>query len=127
MSKPYKDIEKIFHEPHRLAIVSELCGVTQGLSFGDLKERCQLTDGNLSRHLSALEGEKVVKIEKSFVGAKPRTTVTLTTTGKRSFLEYLTALEQVLKAAAHKVKAVERTAAEKQKSTATTLRKAKPA
>ena len=55
MDNPYEALERIFHEPSRLAIMSELCAVHQGLAFNELKERCGLTDGNLSRHLAALE------------------------------------------------------------------------
>ena len=67
-------LEKLFHEPNRLAIVSALCGAdNDGLSFKSLKEDCSLTDGNLSRHLKTLEEAGAVRIEKSFVGSRPRT------------------------------------------------------
>jgi DNA-binding transcriptional ArsR family regulator len=97
---PYIALKQIFHEPNRLAIVSALCGAVEGLTFNELKEECNLTDGNLSRHLKALEDAGIVKIEKTFVGAKPRTTVFLMDHGRESFLEYLQALEQVLRKAA---------------------------
>ncbi len=96
----YSSLEKIFHEPNRLAIMSELCRTADGLAFNELKERCNLTDGNLSRHLKALEEGGAVKIEKSFVGVRPRTTILLSPNGRESFLEYLNALEEVLRKAA---------------------------
>ena len=99
----YEKLERVFHEPSRLAILTALCSTSDGLSFGELKEECKLTDGNLSRHLAALEKESVVKIKKSFVENRPRTTVLLTSRGKESFLEYLAALEAVLKETAGKV------------------------
>lgn len=104
MAGPYESLEKIFHEPSRLAIVSELSGVVGELSFVDLKERCDLTDGNLSRHLTALEKAGVIRIKKQFVDSKPRTTVALTPQGRTSFVEYLDALEKVLHHAAARVK-----------------------
>ncbi len=104
MSGPYEELEKIFHEPNRLAIVTEVSGHLSGVVFSELRDRCGLTDGNLSRHLAALEKAGVVRIEKSFVGAKPRTTVFLTEVGRESFLEYLAALSEVLKSAAARAK-----------------------
>ncbi|MEL6824299.1 MAG: transcriptional regulator, partial [Calditrichota bacterium] len=64
-----------------------------------------LTDGNLSRHLKALEEADVVQIDKAFVGSKPRTTIMLTDKGRERFIEYLQALEEVLLKAADAVSA----------------------
>jgi DNA-binding transcriptional ArsR family regulator len=100
---PYDAIKSIFHEPNRLAIMSALCNTVDGLTFNELKEECGLTDGNLSRHLRALEEARAIKIKKSFVRSKPLTTVSLTERGRGHFLEYLQALEEVLKKAADSV------------------------
>lgn len=97
---PYNALEKIFHEPNRLAIMSALCRSTDGMTFNELKEECDLTDGNLSRHLKALEEAKAVKIKKAFVKAKPQTTILLSENGRENFIQYLKALEEVLQAAA---------------------------
>ena len=48
---PFEALERIFHEPSRMAIMSALCAADGGLTFNELKERCALTDGNLNRHL----------------------------------------------------------------------------
>ena len=96
---PYEALEKIFHEPNRLAIMSAVCAADEGLSFNELKETCDLTDGNLNRHLKVLEEAGAVRIEKKFVDAKPRTTVIITGTGLDRFNEYLSALSEVLKKA----------------------------
>ena len=98
---PYEALEKIFHEPNRLSIMSALCAAQEGLSFNELKEQCNLTDGNLNRHLKVLEEAKAVKIKKAFVDAKPRTTVYLSDEGLNRFTEYLGALTDVLKDAAN--------------------------
>ena len=92
-------LEKIFHEPNRLAIMSALCAADNGLSFNELKDTCRLTDGNLNRHLKALENAGAVRIRKSFVASKPRTTVTLSKKGLDRFGEYLEALSGVLERA----------------------------
>ena len=101
---PVDALERLFHEPNRLAIISSLVGSVDGLTFQELKKACKLTDGNLSRHLQTLESSKIVIITKDFVGKRPRTTVTLSDEGKRRFLEYIEALEAVLQKAASKLK-----------------------
>ncbi|MEI7880440.1 MAG: transcriptional regulator, partial [bacterium] len=68
-------LERLFHEPNRMAILSALCAASEPLSFTELKSLSGLTDGNLSRHLKALEEAAVIHISKTFVGVKPRTTV----------------------------------------------------
>ena len=97
---PYAALERIFHEPNRLAIMSSLCAAADGLTFNELKIDCELTDGNLSRHLKALEEAKAIRIEKAFVKSRPQTTIYLSDKGRESFLEYLKALEEVLQKAA---------------------------
>ena len=82
---PYDALEKIFHEPNRLAIMSHLCAADGGISFGELRDACNLTDGNLNRHLKALEEAGAVKIAKTFVDAKPRTTISISKTGLDRF------------------------------------------
>lgn len=97
---PYGALQRVFHEPNRLAIMSALGGAVSGLSFRQLKDQCHLTDGNLSRHLKTLEDASAVRIDKRHVGARPRTTVYLTDAGRQEFLAYLQALEEVFQRAA---------------------------
>jgi DNA-binding transcriptional ArsR family regulator len=96
-NNPFQALEKIFHEPNRLAIMSSLCAAADGLTFSQLKEECDLTDGNLNRHLKVLKESKAVRIDKRFVKDKPRTTVYITQTGLARFNDYLDALAAVMK------------------------------
>jgi DNA-binding transcriptional ArsR family regulator len=96
---PYDALARVFHEPNRLAIMSALAAEDKGIAFTDLKATCNLTDGNLSRHLKALEVTAAVRIQKSFVGVKPRTTISITAGGRAQFTTYLDALELVLRTA----------------------------
>ena len=98
-NNPYEALGKVFHEPNRLAIMSALCGAGSGMTFVELKSVCELTDGNLNRHLKVLEGAGAVKIKKEFISSKPRTTVVVTAKGVNRFNEYLGALSVVLKQA----------------------------
>ena len=93
---PAGALERLFHEPNRLAILSALCTTRNGLSFTELRDTCRLTDGNLNRHLKTLEEEEIVRVHKAFVNDKPRTTVSLTRGGLARFNQYLERLEVVL-------------------------------
>jgi DNA-binding transcriptional ArsR family regulator len=95
-SNPFSELHRAFHEPKRLQILSVLAATAHGLTFNELKEKTGLTDGNLSRHLKMLEQARTLRIEKTFVNAKPRTTVFLSDEGRESFLTYLKKLEEVL-------------------------------
>lgn len=95
----YEILEKIFHEPKRLSIMSALCAAENGLSFTELKELCGLTDGNLNRHLKVLEDAGAVLIKKKFIDNKPRTTVFISSDGLERFNEYLEVLSEILKKA----------------------------
>jgi DNA-binding transcriptional ArsR family regulator len=93
-------LERIFHEPARLAIMSALGAAGgDGKTFNGLKADCGLTDGNLSRHLKVLEEAGSVRIEKRFVDLKPRTTVYISAAGLVRFRQYLDVLEEMLKTA----------------------------
>jgi len=93
---PYDALERIFHEPNRLAIMSAVCAADKGLTFNEIKEACSLTDGNLNRHLKVLEEAGAVAIAKTFVKSKPCTTVKISSEGLKRFHEYLAALSEVI-------------------------------
>ena len=104
----YDELKKIFHEPKRMAIMSALCRAENGLTFTELKKNCELTDGNLNRHLKVLSEAGAVQIKKEFAGVKPRTTVFLTDKGIEQFAEYLNALQEVLNNALTAIPAAEK-------------------
>jgi len=100
---PFDLLERIFHSPPRLAIVTNLLDAPRGMAFSELRDRCSLTDGNLNRHLKTLVQSGIVQIDKRFVGSYPRTTITLSVEGRERFMEYLGALEAVLHDAARRL------------------------
>jgi DNA-binding MarR family transcriptional regulator len=67
------------------------------LTFNNLKQLCALTDGDLSRHLSVLEEDGMIKIVKSQDRNRPQTVCRITASGAKRYLEYLAALEQVVR------------------------------
>ncbi len=92
----YDGLERIFHEKARLGIMTSLVTHSRGLGFGDLKDLCQLTDGNLSRHLQILHEAGFVEIWKGFHKKRPQTLCRVTEGGRRRFLEYINVLETVV-------------------------------
>jgi len=92
----YDGLDRVLHEKARLGIVTSLATHANGLLFGDLKELCSLTDGNLSRHLQLLHEAGIVQIWKGFKDKRPQTLVQLTAEGRRRFVEYITVLENVV-------------------------------
>ena len=93
----YEGLDRVLHEKARLGILVSLMTRPEGLSFGELKRLCSLTDGNLSRHLDALEQERLVLIHKGHNGRRPQTRVELSAEGRRRFLAYLGELERVVR------------------------------
>lgn len=96
----YEGLDRVIHEHARLSILTSLITHPKALTFGDLKQLCSLTDGNLSRHLSVLEGAKMVQIVKGHDRNRPQTVCRITLSGRKRYLEYLSTLEQVVKDAA---------------------------
>jgi len=96
----YEGLDRVIHERARLSVLTSLITNPKGLTFGDLKELCALTDGNLSRHLSVLEKGKMVEIMKGHERNRPQTVCRITPSGRRRYTEYLATLEQVIRDAA---------------------------
>lgn len=92
----YRGLDRVIHERARLSILASLLAHPKGLAFGELLELCDLTDGNLSRHLQLLQSERLVAVSRQVGPGRPQTTCRLTTLGRKRLLEYLTVLEQVL-------------------------------
>jgi DNA-binding MarR family transcriptional regulator len=96
----YEGLDRVIHERARLSVLTSLATNPKGLLFGDLKQLCALTDGNLSRHLDVLENEKMVEIIKGHDRNRPQTICRITPSGRKRFVEYLSTLEQVVRDAA---------------------------
>jgi len=94
-------LDRLIHERQRLGIVSALA-VNESLSFNELKELMQTTDGNLSVHARKLEDAGYITCRKSFEGRMPRTDYTLTVSGRRALERYLDHMEAIIKATRNK-------------------------
>jgi DNA-binding MarR family transcriptional regulator len=92
----YDGLDRIIHERARLSVLTSLVTHSKGLLFGDLKQLCALTDGNLNRHLQVLEEAKLIVISKGMQNNRPHTLCRITALGRKRYVEYLAVLEQVL-------------------------------
>src|SRR5256714_14852334 len=91
------ELDRLIHERLRLGIVSALA-VNDRLTFNDLKQMLQTTDGNLSVHARKLEDAEYIGCEKSFDGRVPRTEYRLTAAGRRALEKYLVHMEAIIRA-----------------------------
>ncbi len=96
MVNPIQHLNKVFDSRIRLGIMSALM-VNAQVSFNDLKELIQVTDGNLASHLKTLEDSNYIKVQKGFIGRKTNTTYSVSKGGEKAFKSHLDALEQMIK------------------------------
>jgi DNA-binding transcriptional ArsR family regulator len=96
--KSAAELDRLIHERLRLGIVSALAG-NQSLTFNELKEILQTTDGNLSVHARKLEDAGYIACDKSFDGRTPKTSFQLTKEGRGALGRYLDHMESIIRAA----------------------------
>jgi DNA-binding transcriptional ArsR family regulator len=97
MSEPNEiaSLDRLIHEPARLAILSVLYAVKEA-DFLFLLRETGLTKGNLSTHLSKLETAGYIEIEKGYVGKLPQTLCRMTEQGRQAFDDYRKQLKDFL-------------------------------
>lgn len=96
----YDGLDRVIHERARLGIMTALMSRAEGLVFGELKELCALTDGNLSRHLQTLQEAGLIEVWKGQRDNYPQTLVRFSSLGRQKFASYLSELQRVLEQAA---------------------------
>jgi DNA-binding MarR family transcriptional regulator len=96
--EPLLQLDRIIHEKGRLAITSLLAASHQ-LSFTELRDTLNLTDGNLTAHIRTLHEAGYVSVTKSFQGSRSLTTFALTPQGRKAFTQYIDLLEKVVQQA----------------------------
>lgn len=95
MKNIIQNINKAFDHRIRLGIMSILV-VNDHADFKTLKELLGATDGNIASHTKALEKEKYIRVEKSFIDRKPNTKYIATKAGKEAFEKHIEALEKLI-------------------------------
>ena len=99
--EPLLQLDRVIHEKGRLAIMSMLAASPE-LSFTELRETLEMTDGNLTTHIRTLQEAGYVSIAKSYRNNRRLTTVSMTGAGRKAFADYLALLERIVKDARRK-------------------------
>jgi DNA-binding HxlR family transcriptional regulator len=88
-------LDRLIHERLRLGIISALAA-NESLTFSDLKNLMNITDGNLSVHARKLEDAGYIACTKYFDGRLPKTEYKLTPAGRRALENYLSHMETLI-------------------------------
>lgn len=91
------DLERLIHEPVRLALVSALAA-NESLTFSQIKALLGITDGNLSVHARKLEDAEYISCKKGFAGRMPQSVYKLTAKGRAAFEKYVDHMESIVSA-----------------------------
>lgn len=94
----YLQLDRVIHEKGRLAIMSLLAASPQ-MSFTELRDTLNMTDGNITTHIRTLQETGYVSVTKSYEGSRPLTTCALTEPGRKAFGNYINLLEQIVQQA----------------------------
>ena len=86
----------MFDSRIRMGVMSILL-MNAEVSFNELKQLLELTDGNLASHLINLEENGFVKVHKGFIGRKTNTTYSITKAGEKAFKDHLQGLENMIR------------------------------
>lgn len=97
------ELDKVIHERMRLGIISALAA-NETLSFTDLKNLLNTTDGNISVHARKLEDAGYLECLKSFNGRVPLTEYKITDGGREALNRYLNHMEALIKAFNRQIK-----------------------
>ena len=88
--EPFLQLDRLIHEKGRLAIMSMLAASPE-LTFTELRDAAEMTDGNLTTHIRTLQQEGYVSVAKSYQNNRPLTT------WRKAFAEYINLLEQIVR------------------------------
>lgn len=88
-------LDSVIHAPKRLAAMAVLAGAPTA-SFRFLKDYLQISDSDLSKHMSALEAAGYVSTTKNGHGRGATTTYAMTRHGRNAYTTHRDALRALL-------------------------------
>jgi DNA-binding MarR family transcriptional regulator len=91
---PRHRLDTVIHAPIRLSIMAFLSEVDRA-EFGLVRDEVELTAPALSKQVSTLEEAGYVKVDKGYVGKRPRTWLSLTPAGRSAMTRHLAALRAI--------------------------------
>lgn len=87
-------LDEVIHAPVRFSIVAALAEVDDA-EFARLRDTIEVSDSVLSKQAAQLKAAGYVKIRKGYVGKRPRTWLSLTSTGRAAYARHLEALRAI--------------------------------
>ena len=93
----FNGLDSAIHGPIRLGIMTSLQADGR-LDFTTLKKRLEVPDGSLNLHLKTLEEKSYVRSHKAIVGLRPKTTYSMTPTGRKALAAYVQSMRAVISA-----------------------------
>ncbi|MFO1458175.1 MAG: transcriptional regulator [Verrucomicrobiota bacterium] len=93
--EPFLQLDRVIHEKGRLAMMAALAA-TPELSFTELRDLLQMTDGNLTTHIRTLQEAGFVAITKEYRDNRPLTTCSLTPAGRKAFQRHIEQLAEIV-------------------------------
>lgn len=94
--EPFLQIDRVIHEKGRMGIMS-LLAASPELSFTEMRETLEMTDGNLTSHIRTLQEAGYVSIAKTYQNNRPLTTCSLTAAGRKAFATYIDLLDLIVR------------------------------
>ena len=94
MSHPRHDLDDLLGHSVRFSVVAMLAAAERA-EFAFVRDNVEVSDSVLSKQMSALEQAGYVKVNKGFVGRRPRTWLSLTGEGRRRFARHINALREI--------------------------------
>ena len=92
---PVNDLRDVVHQRVRLGILA-VVRQARRVEFGHLRDTLELTGGNLSQHLTVLEGAGLITIDKGYEGKRARTWIELTREGKNALRDEIKTLKTLI-------------------------------
>lgn len=93
-SHPRHQLVDDFTHPVRFSMMAVLAGVNK-LDFASVRDHLQVSDSVLSRQASHLEKLDAIKVQKGYVGKRPRTWFSLTKQGRQMWTGHIAALQAI--------------------------------
>lgn len=94
MNHPRHELDSVIHSPVRFSIVATLAAA-ESAEFGFIRDTVEVSDSVLSKQVSTLEQAGYIRVDKGYVGKRPRTWLCLTDMGVAAFRAHCTALRAI--------------------------------
>ncbi|WP_448188334.1 winged helix-turn-helix domain-containing protein [Azospirillum sp. sgz301742] len=88
-------LDPLLHQPLRTQIAAFLAGAGEA-TFTELKQRLEVSDGNLDSHIKKLMAAGYVSVRKDTGEGRPQSSYALTPLGREALHGYIAALQRLL-------------------------------